>query len=545
MIDGTGAEPRPATVGVAEGRIAVLDPALAVNARQTVDASGRCVAPGFIDLHSHADFTIGQSPGAVTQLAQGVTTLVTGNCGFSPFPVTDRGAMQEMTGFLGGGRLSYDWSDLTSFAERIDAVSPGVNIAPQVGHNSLRVAAFGLDARPPTPPESRTMAELLAEAARQGAFGFSSGLIYAPGAFAAPDELGGLAKVAAEHGLLYSTHMRNEASTVLDAVNEALQAARSSGVRLEISHLKAMGPENHGLVVPALSLVRQAQLEGIDVACDVYPYTASSTTLTSRMPAWAMDGGPTALLRRLGVEETRRRIAAEFAARFGHDIDPDGLVVAELPGEHSSRYSWTVGSSIVDIGRRDDCTPQEAALRVLEHNDARVAIINHSMAERDVTTVLRTPFSSVASDGWTLDASGPGVPHPRSFGTFARVLGRYARDQQALTLPDAVRKMTALPASRIGLADRGRIADGLVADLVVFGPRTVIDQSTYRQPWQLATGVDTVIIDGHVAYRGGAPTVDRWGRVLLRGRSQRHRSRPVPGRAGSGLATDVHIPGDG
>lgn len=544
VIDGTGAEPYRATVGVAEGRIRVIDPHESPEARKTVDATGRVIAPGFIDLHSHADFSICQNPQAITQLAQGVTTLVTGNCGFSPFPVVDREAMQEMTGFLGGGTMEFDWTDLASFASRVDEAGPAVNIAPQVGHNSLRVAAFGLERRPPEPPEARRMAELLTTAAEQGAFGFSTGLIYAPGTFAEPDEVKNLAGAAARCGLLYSTHMRNETSTVLDAVDEALEAAAASGVRLEISHLKSMGPENHGLVRPALDRIRQAQLQGVDVACDVYPYTASSTTLTSRMPAWAMDGGPTALLHRLQVEETRHRIAAELAARFGHDIDPDGLVIAELPQNRPSRYSWAIGSSIVDIGQRDSCSPQEAALRVLEDNDARVAIVNHSMAEEDVTTVLTAPFTSVASDGWTLEASGPGTPHPRSFGTFARVLGRYTRDRQALSLPDAIRRMTALPASRIGLTDRGRVSDGLVADLAIFDPNTVIDHSTYRQPWQLATGVDTVIIDGHVAFENGRASASRWGRVLRHRRRQVHRTRPADVRASSGQTALGNIPGD-
>ncbi|MGO2655573.1 MAG: N-acyl-D-amino-acid deacylase family protein [Pseudoclavibacter sp.] len=512
VIDGTGRAPFIANVGVSDGIIvAITTEPLA--AREHVNAVGKVVCPGFIDLHSHADFSIQGAASSETQLTQGVTTLVTGNCGFSPFPVIDLDMMRESIGFMDTSGTTFDWTDLRGFRRAINAAHPAVNIAPQVGHNALRIAALGMERRPPTEPEFALMQTMLEQAAGDGAFGFTSGLIYTPGVFADPEELRTLAATAHRHGMLYSTHMRNETNRLVDAVDEALDVARATGVRLEISHLKAMGPENHGTVVDALDRIEAARAEGVDATTDVYPYTASSTTLTSRMPPWAMDGGPEALVRRLAHTETRAKIAGELAARFGHDIDPAGVIIADLP---AGRYSWAVGHSLVDIGAREGCTAQEAALRVLEHHHAAVSIINHSMAEADVRTILRHPITAVASDGWILDMSREGNPHPRSFGTFTRVLGHYARETDVLDLVEAVRKMTSLPASRIGLARRGRVATGAIADLVMFDPITVADRSTYQSPWQLSVGIERVLVAGVTALNDGRPTGARAGSVLDR-----------------------------
>ena len=307
--------------------------------------------------------------------------------------------------------------------------------------------------------------------------------------------------------MLYSTHTRNEADGLIDAVTEALATARESGVRLEISHLKAMGRANHGKVHEALRLIDEARNEGVDVTADVYPYTASSTTLTSRLPGWALDGGVDRLLERLADEATRRRIAAE--AR----IDPDAIVLAEVP---PGPFSGWIGRSLAELGTELGISGTETALEVLAAHNGSVSIINHAMAEDDMRAVLSHPQVSVASDGSTLSPSGKGRPHPRSFGTFARVLGRYAGESRLLTLADAVRKMTSLPASRAGLADRGEIREGLAADLVVLDPGTVLDTSTFDAPWSLATGVRDVVVGGTSVLRDATVTGNRPGRVLRR-----------------------------
>jgi N-acyl-D-amino-acid deacylase len=507
VLDGTGAAASPADIGVEGDRITAVAAPGTLSGADTLDATGHVVTPGFIDLHSHADFSLPAHPGADTCLYQGVTTLVGGNCGFSPFPVADAERLRRAAAFMGREELAWDWTGFRGYADSVERTAPAVNLVAQVGLNALRIAAVGDDERPASPEELATMRRLIEQAAEEGVAGLSTGLIYAPGSYAPPREVTELARTAARLGLLYSTHMRNEADRLVDAVTEALTTARESGVRLEISHLKAMGRENHGKVHEALRLIDEARADGVDVTADVYPYTASSTTLTSRLPGWALDGGVDRLLDRLADKEVRRRIAAE--AR----IDPDAIVLAQLP---PGPYAAWAGRSLAELGAELGLGGAETALEVLAAHNGAVGIVNHAMAEDDVRAVLSHPQVSVASDGWTLRPSGAGRPHPRSFGTFARVLGRYTRDARLLTLADAVRKMTSLPASRAGLTDRGRIREGLAADLVVLDPATVADTSTFDDPWNLATGVRHVVVNGTPALRDAALTGKRPGRVLRR-----------------------------
>lgn len=511
IADGSGAAPFRANIGILNGRIAAVDSGV-LHADRVIEADGRVVAPGFIDLHSHAEYRVQAEPAAETVLLQGVTTLVTGNCGFSPFPVADLGLLRSWSTFLGDG-LRWDWTDFESFCEAVDRSHPGVNIAPQMGHAALRLAAMGDGERPPSSAELQTMVDLLQAAAVQGCWGFSTGLIYAPGSFSDSSEVAALAAVAARNDMLYSTHLRDETSRLADAVAEAIACSEETGVRLQISHLKAMGPGNHGGVHQALKLIDGARERGVDVAADVYPYTASATTLTSRLPGWALDGGTAALLSRLRVPTLRDRMAAEIRGRFGSDIDPDGVVVSEL-GE--GPYRDRIGQSLADIGAGENVDPAEAMLRILERHGAEASIINHAMNEADVEAVLAHPVVSVASDGDQLSAGGSGPTHPRSFGTFPRVLGRYVRERGLLELSEAVRKMTSLPASRLGLSNRGRILPGMVADLTVFDPESVADRATYEDPRRMSVGITDVLIAGQAAVSGGQVAAQRFGSVLRR-----------------------------
>ncbi|ANS31144.1 N-acyl-D-aspartate deacylase [Rhodococcus opacus] len=510
VIDGTGTPRVRRDVAIAGGQIAAIGPG-PFPAPTTIDVSGCIIAPGFIDLHSHADFTLESNPAAVTQIHQGVTTLIVGNCGHSPFPATNSARLRRATLF-DDTQLSWTWTDAGGFGAALSNAAPAVNVGLQVGHNALRLEVLGDDDRQPTASELTQMCSLIERSATQpGVVGFSSGLIYAPGVFADSSEMCTLVAAAARAGLLYSTHMRNETSQLIAAVEEAIAAAELSQARLEISHLKAMGPENWGSVKAALDLIDAARARGVDVAADVYPYTASSTTLASRLPKWAIDGGNDALLERLADPETRNRMATELRARFGRDIDPEGVVLAELP---EGPYRQYIGQSIAEIGRLHGCDPAETLLNVLAEHHATVTIVNHAMSHSDVATVLSHPWTSVASDGWTMTATGEGCPHPRSFGTFARVLGKYVREEHTLTLEEAIRKMTSLPASRIGVTNRGTLQTGLAADIVVFDPSTIIDNSTFDNPWHLATGVKTVLVNGVLTLFDGRMTGNTAGRLL-------------------------------
>ncbi|WP_027943854.1 N-acyl-D-amino-acid deacylase family protein [Amycolatopsis taiwanensis] len=505
VVDGTGAEPVRADVGVRDGRIVAPGPA-----REVVDCTGLVVTPGFVDLHSHADFTIRHSPAAESCLRQGITTIVTGNCGSSPFPSVP-GVNETLGG--AGERDTTQWPSFTAFAESVDEREPGVNVAVLVGHAALRAAVAGSELRDLTATELAAMCETLKTLAEEGIHGLSTGLIYAPGSFAPTDEVVALATVAAEAGLLYSTHMRDEGDRLLEAVEEALETARRSGVRLQISHLKAMGPVNHGKVREALQRIHSARAAGLDVACDVYPYAASSTRLSSRLPDWALDGGASALVTRLHEPETRARIRAEVSARIGRTLLPEGTMIAAL--SQGPFHRW-IGATVAEIAAADGAEPVDTVLDLLRDHQGDVWIVNHAMAEEDVETVLQDRLSAVASDGWVLDTAGGGHPHPRHFGAFARAFAKYHRTRGVVDLADVVRKMSALPAERIGLRDRGTLNEGRIADVAVFDPQTFTDVATYEKPLAYATGIAHVLIGGRFAVRDGALAAQRHGRVLRR-----------------------------
>jgi N-acyl-D-amino-acid deacylase len=501
VVDGTGGPGRAADVGIRGGRIAFIGDAEAdgvagAGAARTIDAAGCVVAPGFVDVHTHADFTIETRPDAESYLRQGVTTVVTGNCGNSAFPAPAFGV------------------DFAAYAARVAGVEPAVHVAALVGHAALRTAVVGTDRRAATDAEVAEMGGLLDLAARQGAFGLSTGLIYAPGSFADSSEVRALAAVAARHGLVYATHLRDEGDGLLDALDEALTVARETGVRLQVSHLKAMGRANHGKVREALSRIDAARSSGFDVACDVYPYTASSTLLTSRLPDWAMDGGPGRLLERLADPAVFARLAGEIEDGRGRAFYPEAIVLAELP---PGRFTRWLGSSLTDIGAELGLSPAATLLEVLRAHEARVWIVNHAMDEQDVRTVLEHPWCAVGSDGWEMSTDCAGSPHPRHFGAFARVLAAYCRDEHLLTLPETVRRMTALPAARLGLSDRGVLAPGLAGDVTVFDPDLVADKATYTAPKAYAVGTRAVLVDGVPVLLDGEPTGARPGRVLRRG----------------------------
>ena len=518
VLDGTGAPAVTADVAVSDGRIAAIGSIGPSGARRYVDVTGAVVCPGFVDLHSHADYTVFAGPEAVTQAAQGVTTLVTGNCGFSPFPVVAEHAadLRSHGGFLDDG-LTWEWSTAGEYAEAVGRLPLGVNIAPQVGHSSLRIAVLGMEDRAPDDAELGRMRELARAAFADGVAGLSSGLIYAPASYAGPEELVGLAAEAARFRRLYSTHIRDEGDHLTEAIDEALEVGRRTGVRVEISHLKAVGPANWGRIAAAVEQLAAARREGVDVYADQYPYAAGSTTLTTRLPDWALEGGVSELLGRLADPAARDRIVAELEADPVWPFLAQRIVVADTPDGPFHRF---LGQDLASIGAAIGETPARATLEVLRGQRGVVSIITHGMSEDDVAVALADPSVAVASDGWILHCPGDGKPHPRSFGTFVRVLGHYARDRGLLDLPTAVAKMTSLPASRLGWADRGVLRPGAVADLACFDPERVTDRSTFAEPWRLAGGVLHTLLRGRFVWEDGAATGAAAGQVVRTGSSR-------------------------
>ncbi len=527
IVDGTGSPRLPGDVAVDAGRIAAVGDLAGTRARRVVDVDGLILAPGFIDLHTHSDFTLPVYPRAPAMVRQGVTTQLVGNCGFSPFPVNeDRlDLLRAFAAFVDGG-LSWDWADAAGYARHLESLPLACNVALQVGHGTVRAAVMGFDNRPPASSELARMERLVAEAFEQGVLGLSTGLIYVPGSYAETDELIALARVAARHGGFYSSHIRGEGDTLLDAVEEALTIGRAAGVSVQLSHHKAMGRQNWGRVEASLALIDRALADGVDVLADQYPYPAGSTTLAAILPRWALEGGVEAMRRRLTDGAVRARIRNDLAGAprgerpsgrtetsADREFDPETIMISAVPEGANKRHE---GKMLTDIAASRGIPAVDAALDLLAQEGGGVQMIVFGMSEDDVRRVMRHPVVAIASDGWTLDPAAGGKPHPRSYGTYARVLGHYVREEGVLTLEEAVRKMTSLPARRLRRSDLGSVRPGCVADLVLFDPDQVADVATFEDPHRFCAGVTHVVVNGQLVIELGQDTGARAGRVLRR-----------------------------
>jgi len=517
VVDGSGAPGREADVAVASGRVAAVEPRAARPARRAIDARGQVVAPGFIDIHTHSDFTLPLNPRAESKIRQGVTLEVVGNCGFSVAPaLPGRAAM--LREYLASSATWLTFRD-TTFAEYVAAFPPtSVNVILQVGHNTLRLMTAGLENRALTAGERAVVERLLEDALAAGAWGLSSGLFTAPGNFADAAEILALARVLRRHGAAYSTHMRDEADGVFAAVREAIAVAEATGVHVQIAHLKLSGTNNWGGAARLLVEIEAARRRGVPVDCDAYPYDTATNPLRNLLPRWVMEGGIPAMLARLRARDVRARIRDEIRrsglTNFGRIPSWDVVRVAVSPHlpEHAGR---TLG----DLARQRGADPIDAVADYIVADRGETRILVTSMTDADVRAITATPWVTVGSDGNALAVSGvtgQGKPHPRYYGTHARVLGHYVRDLRLLTLEAAVAKMTGVAARALGLRDRGLLRPGAWADVVVFDPARIADRSTYEDPHRYAAGVSTVLVNGEVVVDGGDHTGALPGRVLRR-----------------------------
>ena len=497
VFDGMLGDPVEADVAISGGRIAAVGPRLGDDARLVIDARGLAVAPGFIDIHSHADGTMFDDPRMESIVREGITTVIIGQDGSSRAP---SGSSRGATG-IADARTDASMDELL---RSIEALPSAANVASMVGLGTVRHVVVGDDDRPATAAELERMTALVEAALASGACGASSGLEYTPGMFASREELIALCRPLAPRGLAYATHMRNEDDHVLVAIDEAIAVARGAGCALEISHLKTQGRRNWGKIDAALARIEGARSAGLDVAFDRYPYIAYQTGLSNLFPKWSKDGGTSAFLERLAdtAQETRLREAVLDKVDLigGWDnvlissVSNDSDHAAE--GERLGHYASSLGSE-----------PYEVAVELLTRSRGDVGMVGFAMDEKNLARFLAHPLGMVCSDGGAYAVEGPareGHPHPRALGTFPRVLARYVREQKVLTLPQAIHKMTAYPASRVGLAaERGRLAKGFAADVVVFDPATVRDRATFADPFQYPEGIDVVIVNGEVALRDG------------------------------------------
>ncbi|MFG3700651.1 amidohydrolase family protein [Micromonospora sp. NPDC047620] len=527
VIDGSGSPARPADVGVRDGRIVLLPPGSRTPASEVVDASGLAVTPGFIDVHTHSDLLAGDDAQREVlrraPLVQGVTTEICGNCGISPFPVPPEhaGPVRELLAATFGPPASA----YASFAEFADAqgVARRNHLAALVGHGTLRAAVVGFAQRRATPEEMRRMCRLLDEALAAGAAGLSTGLIYSPGVNAGTDEVIALARVAAAHGKPYVTHLRDEMSQVESALEEAVEIATAAGAALQVSHHKTAGRRAWGATVRTLARLERARAEGLDVTCDVYPYTAGSTALHAMLPPWLIADGVPAMLTAVADTAVRDRIRTDLVAGvpgWENTVGNGGWDLIRVASV--ARNTDAQGQTIAELAAARGVDPVDYACDLLAAERGDVTILSHSMHEDDVRRVLASRLTMLCSDG----VPKGGRPHPRWAGSFARVLGHYVRDVGLLELAEAVHKMTAMPARRFGLPERGLLADGYHADLVVLDPQRVADGATYDDPLAPPHGVRCVVVGGRIVVDGGEVTDARPGRVLAV--PDRQPARPGP-----------------
>ena len=487
VVDGSGNPWFRADVGIRDGRIVRIGRIAPADARQAIDAKGQIVAPGFIDVHTHVE-SIFSLPTAENFIRMGVTTLVTGNCGSST-------------------------TDVGQFLGRVKAVPLTVNLATLIAHGSVRRRVIGLDDRAPSPEELKQMEAIVEKGMQEGAVGLSTGLIYVPGTYAKTDEIIDLARITSRYGGLYATHMRNEGEKVADAIKESIQIGEQANLPVEISHFKISSKKLWGQSPMTLGLVRDARARGLSVTVDQYAYTASSTSLESRLPSWLRAGGLEEAKKRLADKATRERVVADMkdSLKRGGFKDYDFAVVASYDPDKSFN-----GKSIAEITKlvkkKNDLDSQID--QILEMYLAGGAgMIYHGMGEDDVKRIMQEPFTMIASDSGVRQ-NDESVPHPRGYGNNARVLGYYSRDLHLISLEDAVRKMTSLPAQTFGFRDRGLIREGFAADLVIFDEKTIGDRATYDKPHQFPVGISFVLVNGHVVLSENQLTNERPGSAL-------------------------------
>ena len=527
VVDGSGSPGRLADVLVRGDRIlAVHDLSEAAGAAgeglvaaQVIDARGLVVSPGFVDIHTHSDFSLLLDPSGESKVRQGVTTEVIGNCSYTAYPARpeDVPALMATMSGLSADDLEWDWTDLEGYRRRFNASGAALNVAPLAGHCALRVAAMGYASRPPAPAELDTMRRLLAETMEQGAFGFSAGLTLAPSAYGTTDEIVALCQVAARYGGFYAAHMRVNAAQQLEARHETLDIARRAGIAVQMAHNNVMGPPFWHLVPELLELLDRERAAGVDVTYDVYPYLAGMSIIDQLMPAWAQEGGVEALVARLRDRATRRRVYDELKPGRAGGLLPwdwESIRVTDVQPAADKAFE---GKTVAQVAALLGVDGLEALLTLVERD--RASATYHHMSEANTRLLLAHPLGMVGSDGNAVTAgtrSLRGKPHPRFFGTFPRVLGRYVREDGVLSLEAAIRKMTSAPAARLGLSDRGLLAPGKVADITLLDPLTVVDRATYDEPSLYAEGIDSVIVAGQVVLRRGEMTGALPGRALAR-----------------------------
>jgi N-acyl-D-amino-acid deacylase len=515
VVDGSGSPALWQDVGITGERIEIVGNLSSSQSPLIIQAEGLVVAPGFIDIHSHSEFNLLINPPAESKVRQGVTTEVCGNCGVSPSPLIGE-AKDHRQDSLAPLGLKIEWATLEEYCARIQARGIALNVALLIGQGNVRASVMGYLDRKATRAELSLMRDLLRQEMEMGGVGLSLGLIYPPGVYTGRDELIALAEVVGEFNSIITAHIRSEGDRLMEALSEMIEIGEKTGVPVQVSHLKTSGEKNWAKLSSAFALIEGAQERGIDITADRYPYTSSSTDLDAVLPAWAFEGGNEEEMKRLRDEKTRERLKEEIGKNHPQADYWERIRIASL--NSSSRPEWE-GMSMAEIAEKEKKDPCDLLFDLLLEERLQVDAIFFALSETNLREILKKPYVMIGSDSSVRAHYGvlkKGKPHPRGFGTFPRILGRYVRDKQVLTLEQAVYKMSGQPARRIGLKERGLIRKGFHADLTIFDLETINDTSTYEDPYRYPEGIRYVLVNGKVVVANGETTSTLPGQVLLR-----------------------------
>lgn len=512
IIDGIKDHSFKADLGISGEHIKTISNLRTAKSKSVIDASGRIISPGFIDIHSHTDLELLANPKAESKIRQGVTTELSGNCGGSAFPLKKplSGYEKRIAESL---KLNIDWTILEEYHSRLARQGIAVNHATLVGHGTLRSFVMGEENREPNKKEIGLMKKLVAEAMEQGAFGLSTGLEYTPSGFAEPEEVIELCKVVAKYRGFYATHIRSEDQQVMEAVAESIYIAEKAELPLQISHLKAAGTINWWKMPMMIDLIERAEKRSLSITADRYPYTAYSTGLSVFFPQWALDGGADRFVERLKNKDLRQRLRTETLAKL-KGYSWEDLIIVDV---HVDKNKGLIGKNISEAAAESKQDPYEFLCDLLIEEGGDVSHIGFGMSDENTELVLRHPLVMMGSDGSALAPYGPlsrGVPHPRNYGAFPRFLGLYVREKKIISLPEAIKKITSMPAAKIGLQNRGSIKENNFADLVIFDPQTIADKATYTKPEQYPLGIDYVMVNGKIVVDHGKHSGELPGKVL-------------------------------
>jgi N-acyl-D-aspartate/D-glutamate deacylase len=516
IVDGTGAAGRQGDVGICSGRFDAVERSLDLPARRVIEAQGLVLAPGFIDMHSHSDMALLDDPRAEVKLRQGVTAEVVGNCGASLAPLEPDSrdlVVNDVISNPDQSRKPISWLSFGEYAAVLEASGLSIDVLGLVGHGTLRTTVMGFSPAAPDAGQLDHMKSLLSDALTDGACGLSTGLIYAPGCFAETRELIELAKVAGRQGKIYTSHMRNEAEGIFDALGETIRIGQEAAVPVHVSHLKLAGYRNWQLAEEVVETIETARRQGVDITCDVYPYFRSQTTMLALLPPWSLEGGVSALLSRLQAPENRDRIIGEMVdglpgwENMFHNAGWDKIFVSAVKSTPNKAME---GQSVSRLAAESGQDSFQFVLSLIQAEQGAVSIVSESMREDNVARFLALPYAMVGSDG----SPTAGKPHPRLYGTFPRIIRRFVRELAVLTLGEAVHKMTGLTAARLRLADLGRIQVGRRANAVLFDLQSLADTATFEQPRQYPRGVHQVIVSGEVVFDKDSHTGSTPGKFL-------------------------------